>query len=175
MIDLKKVIRTAAGAAYYNQPIGTVVHPSQHTRQHNPSRYGTLDKTTKVEERAKAKKKIDQALEKAGYNISAGQIKSTLQDALSQKGLITLSFGGGRSAVISRKAIKAYLGISDNSGAEASDRVDLAYIGFDALVAKLMKKGKSKKEAEKIAAAIGRKKYGAAKFQKAAAKGRSLG
>lgn len=41
----------------------------------------------------------------------------------------------------------------------------MAYIGFDAL---------AKKTSPAIAASIGRKKYGKAKFQKAAAQGKSM-
>lgn len=48
------------------------------------------------------------------------------------------------------------------------------YIGFAALVKQLMEKGHSRADAERIAAFIGRKKYGAA-FQAAAASGRTLG
>tara|TARA_R110002020_G_scaffold440156_1_gene650780 strand:+ start:265 stop:438 length:174 start_codon:yes stop_codon:yes gene_type:complete len=43
---------------------------------------------------------------------------------------------------------------------------------FAALVKKLMKQGKSKEAAEKIAAAIGRAKYGAGKMARWAARGR---
>ena len=43
---------------------------------------------------------------------------------------------------------------------------------FAALVKKLMKQGKSKEVAEKIAAAIGRAKYGAGKMARWAARGR---
>lgn len=43
---------------------------------------------------------------------------------------------------------------------------------FDKLSKKIQGKGKSKKAADAIAASIGRKKYGKAKFQKMAAKGR---
>ena len=43
---------------------------------------------------------------------------------------------------------------------------------FKALKGKLMKKGKSAEDAEAIAASVGRKKYGKAKFQKLAAKGK---
>lgn len=51
----------------------------------------------------------------------------------------------------------------------------MAYTGFDKLVAQLEAKGKSPQVARAIAATIGRKKYGAAKFNRAAAKGRKLG
>lgn len=47
-----------------------------------------------------------------------------------------------------------------------------AYVGWEKLVAKLMTQGKSKEEAERIAASIGQKKYGKAKFQKAATLGK---
>jgi len=43
---------------------------------------------------------------------------------------------------------------------------------FAALVEKLTRGGKSKKSAQRIAAYIGRKKYGKKKFQELAAKGR---
>jgi hypothetical protein len=43
---------------------------------------------------------------------------------------------------------------------------------FKALSSKIQKAGKSKDAADAIAAAIGRKKYGKAKFQKLAAKGK---
>lgn len=43
---------------------------------------------------------------------------------------------------------------------------------FKALSSKIQKAGKSKDAADAIAAAIGRKKYGNAKFQKLAAKGK---
>jgi peptidoglycan hydrolase-like protein with peptidoglycan-binding domain len=49
-----------------------------------------------------------------------------------------------------------------------------AYMGWEKLVEKLMSQGKSRAVAEKIAASIGRKKYGKAKFQKAAAAGQKL-
>jgi hypothetical protein len=49
--------------------------------------------------------------------------------------------------------------------------VELAKIGFAALVAKLEAQGKSPEQAKAIAAAIGRKKYGNAKFAKMGAKG----
>lgn len=44
------------------------------------------------------------------------------------------------------------------------------HIGFDALVAQLVKEGKTQAQAEAIAAAIGRKKYGKKQFQAMAAK-----
>lgn len=46
-----------------------------------------------------------------------------------------------------------------------------AYLGWEKLVAKLMGQGKSREAAERIAASIGRKKYGKKRFQKAAALG----
>lgn len=48
----------------------------------------------------------------------------------------------------------------------------MAYMGFNKLAGELAKKGV--KDPRALAAAIGRKKYGKAKFQKAAAKGKSL-
>jgi hypothetical protein len=48
----------------------------------------------------------------------------------------------------------------------------MAYMGFEKLTKELVKKGA--KDPRALAAAIGRKKYGKAKFQKAAAKGKSL-
>ena len=48
----------------------------------------------------------------------------------------------------------------------------MTHIGFDALKAKLGKKGV--KSPGGLAAAIGRNKYGKGKFQKAAAKGQSM-
>ena len=48
------------------------------------------------------------------------------------------------------------------------------YMGFDKTVAAI-KKGGSAENPEAVAAAIGRKKYGKAKFQKAAAQGKKLG
>ena len=58
----------------------------------------------------------------------------------------------------------------------ALEEADLleAYMGWEKLVEKLMSQGKSRAVAEKIAASIGRKKYGNAKFQKAAATGKKL-
>lgn len=50
----------------------------------------------------------------------------------------------------------------------------MAYMGFDALKAKLGKKGGVDNPGA-VAASIGRKKYGAKKFNKAAATGRKLG
>lgn len=51
----------------------------------------------------------------------------------------------------------------------------MAYMGFDALVQRLIGQGKSPQVARAIAATIGRKKYGAGKFNKAAARGKKLG
>lgn len=48
------------------------------------------------------------------------------------------------------------------------------YVGFKKLSGKLQKEGKSKKSADAIAASIGRKKYGAKKFNKAASSGKKL-
>jgi hypothetical protein len=48
----------------------------------------------------------------------------------------------------------------------------MAYVGFEKLTKELTKKGA--KDPRALAAAIGRKKYGKAKFQKAAAAGKSL-
>jgi hypothetical protein len=48
----------------------------------------------------------------------------------------------------------------------------MPYLGFNKLKGKLAKKGV--KDAGALAAFIGRKKYGKAKFQKAAAAGKSL-
>lgn len=48
----------------------------------------------------------------------------------------------------------------------------MAYVGFDKLKGKL--KGKGIKNPGALAASIGRKKYGAKKFNKAAAKGKSM-
>jgi len=47
------------------------------------------------------------------------------------------------------------------------------YVGFKKLKAKIAAKGDVKNPGA-VAAAIGRKKYGAAKFQKAAAAGKSM-
>lgn len=49
------------------------------------------------------------------------------------------------------------------------------HIGFEALVQRLMRKGKSREEAERIAAEVGRRKYGAKKFQAMSAHGRRGG
>jgi hypothetical protein len=49
------------------------------------------------------------------------------------------------------------------------------YIGFEKLVQRIMSKGKSRAQAEAIAAFVGRRKYGAKNFQKAAASGKKLG
>ena len=64
-------------------------------------------------------------------------------------------------------------------------RIDLArppkqkagqhYVGFEKLVQRLMAQGKSEEEAHRIASFIGRKKYGAGKFQAMAARGRRSG
>jgi|TARA_R100000482_G_scaffold123773_1_gene74571 hypothetical protein len=50
----------------------------------------------------------------------------------------------------------------------------MAYMGFKKLKSKLESEGKSPKAAGAIAASVGRKKYGAKKFNKAAAEGKSL-
>ena len=49
------------------------------------------------------------------------------------------------------------------------------YIGFNKLSSKIQGEGKSKEAADAIAASIGRKKYGAKKFNKAAGEGKKLG
>lgn len=49
------------------------------------------------------------------------------------------------------------------------------YLGFDALAKKIQSSGKSAKAAAAIAAAIGRKKYGKKRFNKAASTGTKLG
>jgi hypothetical protein len=59
------------------------------------------------------------------------------------------------------------------TGSRASDKKG-TYVGFEKLVQRIMAKGKSRKDAEAIAASIGRAKYGAGKFQKAAASGHKL-
>ena len=51
----------------------------------------------------------------------------------------------------------------------------MAYIGFEDLTKKLRKQGHSADSAKRIAASIGRAKYGAKKFNKAAATGTKLG
>lgn len=48
----------------------------------------------------------------------------------------------------------------------------MAYVGFKKLSKKLASKGV--RDPDAVAAAIGRKKYGAKKFQKAAASGKSM-
>jgi microsomal dipeptidase-like Zn-dependent dipeptidase len=58
-------------------------------------------------------------------------------------------------------------------GAKASGKKG-HYVGFEKLVQRIMAKGKSREDAEAIAASIGRRKYGAAKFQAAAAHGHKL-
>lgn len=50
----------------------------------------------------------------------------------------------------------------------------MAYVGFKKLVSKLKGQGKSKAAAEGIAASVGRKKYGAKRFNKAARAGKSM-
>tara|TARA_R110000796_G_scaffold37023_1_gene93708 strand:+ start:1700 stop:1897 length:198 start_codon:yes stop_codon:yes gene_type:complete len=50
----------------------------------------------------------------------------------------------------------------------------MAYVGFKKLQGKLESQGKSPAAAGAIAASIGRKKYGAKKFGKAAAQGKSM-
>jgi len=55
-----------------------------------------------------------------------------------------------------------------------SQHVDEKYMGFDKTVAAI-KKGGSADDPEAVAAAIGRKKYGKERFQKAAAAGKKLG
>lgn len=64
---------------------------------------------------------------------------------------------------------EAYIGAGDeNSDVWGQDEVlEKDYVGFDELVKKLMGEGKSEEAARKIAASIGRKKYGA-KFSKPA-------
>jgi hypothetical protein len=49
----------------------------------------------------------------------------------------------------------------------------MAYVGFSKLKAKIARRG-GVRDPGAVAAAIGRKKYGAARFQRAAAKGKSL-
>ena len=49
------------------------------------------------------------------------------------------------------------------------------YVGFNKLSSKIQSEGKSKESADAIAASIGRKKYGASKFNKAASSGKKLG
>ncbi|MFN9953796.1 MAG: hypothetical protein ACK55I_11920, partial [bacterium] len=58
--------------------------------------------------------------------------------------------------------------------AMAEEKVEEKYMGFKKTVAAI-KKGGSARDPEAVAAAIGRKKYGKAKFQKAAAAGKKLG
>ena len=58
--------------------------------------------------------------------------------------------------------------------AMAEEKVEEKYMGFKKTVAAI-KKGGSAKDAEAVAAAIGRKKYGKERFQKAAAAGKKLG
>lgn len=53
-------------------------------------------------------------------------------------------------------------------------RIDEKYMGFEKTV-KAIKKGGSARDPEAVAAAVGRKKYGKEKFQKAAAAGKKLG
>jgi hypothetical protein len=50
----------------------------------------------------------------------------------------------------------------------------MAYMGFNKLKTKIQSQGKSPEAAGAIAASIGRKKYGAKKFNKAAAQGKSM-
>lgn len=50
----------------------------------------------------------------------------------------------------------------------------MAYVGFKKLQGKLESQGKSPDAAGAIAASIGRKKYGAKKFNKAAAQGTTM-
>lgn len=50
----------------------------------------------------------------------------------------------------------------------------MAYEGFSKVASSIQAEGKSKGAADAIAAAIGRKKYGAKKMAKAAARGKSL-
>jgi hypothetical protein len=57
---------------------------------------------------------------------------------------------------------------------ESQQQVDEKYMGFDKTVAAI-KKGGSAENPEAVAAAIGRKKYGKERFQKAAAAGKKLG
>lgn len=58
--------------------------------------------------------------------------------------------------------------------AMAEERVEEKYMGFKKTVAAI-KKGGSARDPEAVAAAIGRKKYGKERFQKAAAAGKKLG
>lgn len=51
----------------------------------------------------------------------------------------------------------------------------MAYEGFDKLQKQLEAKGKSPAQAAAVAAYVGRKKYGAKRFNAAAAKGKKLG
>lgn len=59
---------------------------------------------------------------------------------------------------------------ADNAG-EHEEMVDLSYVGFKKLHASLVAKGHSPEAAARIAAAVGRKKYGAKAFGKMAGKG----
>jgi hypothetical protein len=94
--------------------------------------------------------------------------------------------GGTKMAKLSPKAKKALAkkmfkknakNMNFSNAAEYSSslgqEIDLTYVGFNALKAKLAAKGATNPGA--LAAAIGRKKYGKAKFQKAAARGAKLG
>jgi hypothetical protein len=61
------------------------------------------------------------------------------------------------------------------SAIEGLDDLDEKYIGFKKLVQKLRSKKKPPRDPKAVAAAIGRKKYGKNKFQKAAAAGKKMG
>lgn len=75
-------------------------------------------------------------------------------------------------AAAARK-VRARRAIRELAKPAAESDIDLAYMGFSALKAKLAAKGAANPGA--LAAYIGRKKYGRAKFAKAAAKGKKLG
>ena len=62
----------------------------------------------------------------------------------------------------------------DQEKHDVDDQLDEKYMGFDKTVAAI-KKGGSARNPAAVAAAIGRKKYGKEKFQKAAAAGKKLG
>jgi hypothetical protein len=65
--------------------------------------------------------------------------------------------------------------VGKNGKAKDAKKKSGTYVGFDKLVARLIKQGKTPEEAKAIAASIGRKKYGAKNFAAAATKSRKMG
>ena len=78
-----------------------------------------------------------------------------------------------------RKLVKevstaTYGGADTTNPSSLNTAMEEEYIGFDKLVSKLKKQGRSEESAKAIAASIGRKKYGKKNFQQHAAQGKKM-